>query len=333
MKWSTSLLLLACAAPAFCADSNDLPALLPPSANIVFGIHVRAALDSTLARGILSQMHVNTADLPKIVPIGGFDPLTDLDEVMFASSGEGENPPTLVVAHGKFDLTRLTSKGKLYHGVRIIITESDNQETGFAIVDASTVMLGDVSEIKSSIDRRITSRLYDQARWSQLSEYRDKYTIWGVADRPSNLVKKLQNYTPAPTLDAIDHLQFGIGLEKGIEIEAELHARSTDDTAQLTESLRLLESMAKAARPSLDEGTKLTIDTKDDGTTRLALALTEEQLVKAMQNVKPPEVTVAAAEPVAPRKETAERKVRTAPAPVDHSHDGGTSVFTLPGRR
>ncbi|HUI76898.1 MAG TPA: hypothetical protein VLY24_03255 [Bryobacteraceae bacterium] len=333
MKWSTSLLLFACAVPAFCADSTDLLSLLPPSADIVFGIHVHATIDSTLARGILSQMHVNSTELPKIIPIDGFDPLSDLDEVVFASTGEGDNPPMLVVARGKFDLTRMTSKGKLYHGVRLIVTESENEESGFAVIDPATVMMGDVSEIKASIDRRIKSHVYDQVRWAQLADYRDKYTLWGVAERPSNLVKKLQNYTAAPALDAIDHIQFGVGLAKGIEFEAELHTRSSDDLAQLTNSLKLLESMAKAARPSLDDGTKFGIDTKEDGTMRLRLEITEEQLVRAIQNQKPAEVAVtAAAEPV--HKETAERKVRTnAPAAVDHSRDGGTSVFTLPGRR
>jgi hypothetical protein len=332
MKWST-LLLIACAAPAYCADSNDLLNLLPPDAKIVFGAHVRDILNSSLAHGITSQMHLSSTELPKIVPVTGFDPLSDLDEVLFASSGEGQNPPALVVAHGKFDLTRLTSKGKLYHGVRLIVTESENDDSGFAFVDGSTVIAGDLAEVKAAIDRRASPKLYDQVRWAQLADFRDKYALWGVADRPSSLVKKLPTYTPAPALDAIDRIQFGVGLAKGLEIMAELHPRSADDVAQLTDSLKLIETMVKASRPSLDDGTKIGIETAEDGTMKLSLAVSEEQLLKAMQNQKPPEVSVTAStEPV--HKETAERKVRTpAPAPVERGHDGGTSVFTLPGRR
>ena len=340
MKWPITLLLVACAAPAYCTDTTDLLEMLPPNAKIVFGVHVRDALNSTLAHGITAQFqgqqaHVSSPDLLKLVPVTGFDPLTDLDEVLFASTGEGENPPVLIVARGKFDLTRITSKGKLYHGVRMIVTESESEDSGFAFVDASTVMLGDLGEVKAAIDRRFSSRLYDATRWGQLAEYRDKYAVWGVAERPSSLVKRLPGYTPAPTLDAIDRLRFGVGLAKGLEIMAELHARSADDVAQLTESLKLIETMAKAARPSLNDGTKIGIETAEDGTVKLSLALSEEQLAKAMQEQKPAEVAVAAAaEPV--HKETAERKVRNqapVPAPASSTTESGTSVFHLPGRR
>ncbi len=334
MKWPTTLLLIACAAPAYCADSTDLLDLLPPSAKIVLGVHVRDVLKSSLAKGVTSQAHVSTTEMSKMVPITAFDPLTDLDEVIFASSAEGQNPPMLIAARGKFDLTRLTSKGKLYHGVRLIVTESENEDSGFAFLDGSTVITGDLAEIKAAIDRRASSKVYDQVRWAQLAEYRDKYAVWGVADRPSGLVKRLPNYTPAPVLDAIDRVQFGVGFTKGLEIAAELHPRSGDDVAQLTDSLKLFETMVKAARPSLDEGTKIGIETADDGTMKITLALSEEQLAKAMQNPKPAEVAVTASTEPVVHKETAERKVRTpAPAPADRTRDSGTSVFTLPGSR
>jgi hypothetical protein len=128
-------------------------------------------------------------------------------------------------------------------------------------------------------------------------------------------------------------VQFGVAFSKGLEIMAELHPRSADDVAPLTESLKLIETMMKASRPSLDDGTSIGIETAEDGTMKLSLALSEEQLAKAIQNPKPPEVAVTAStEPV--HKQTAERKVRTpTPAPVDHSQESGTSVFTLPGRR
>jgi hypothetical protein len=334
MKWTTSLLLLACAAPAYCADTNNLLSLLPPNANVVFGAHIRAVLDSTLARGIVSQMHLTSAELPKVVPVFGFDPLTDLDEVIFASSEDVQNPPMLVVAHGKFDMAHLTAKGKLYHGVRLIVTETKDEETGFAFLDASTVMMGDLAEVKTAIDRRVSPKEFDQVRWAQLAAYRDKFAIWGFADRPADLTKRLPSYTATPTLEAINRIQFGVGLAKGLEITAELHPRSADDVAQLTDALKLLETMVKASRPTLDDGTKIGIETTDDGTMRLSLEVSDEQLLKAMQNPKPAEVAVTASTEPVHKTETAERKVRApAPMPVDHSHEGGTSVFTLPGHK
>jgi hypothetical protein len=81
----------------------------------------------------------------------------------------------------------------------------------------------------------------------------------------------------------------------------------------------------------LNDGTSIGIETADNGTMKLSFAISEEQLAMAIQNQKPAEVAVAATtEPV--HRETANRKVRT-PPPVDHSQEGGTSVFTLPGRR
>jgi len=328
MKWPSTLLILACAVPAFATDTNDLLALVPPGATTIIGVHVKTTLNSTLARSITEQMHLTTRDLPQLVPVDGFDPLSDLDEVIFTTSGEDKDAPMLVVATGKFDLDRLTSKGKLYHGVRLIVTETKTETSGFAFVDASTVMMGDLMEIKAAIDQRVSKRARDEVRWAELAAYRDKYAIWGFAERPSTLVGRLPNYSATPVFGAVERMQFGVGLVKGLEIKAELHARSADDISQLADSLRLFETMMKTERPTLNDGnTSLGIETADN-ILRVSLAVSDEQLAKAIQNPKPAEVAVTAStEPV--HKETAQRKVRTAPAPAE----GGTSVFTLPGRR
>jgi hypothetical protein len=114
-----------------------------------------------------------------------------------------------------------------------------------------------------------------------------------------------------------------------LEIAAELHARSAEDAAQLTSTLRLLEGMFKASQPSANAGTKLRIESAE-GTLKIALAVSEEDLKKAIAQQRRSAAARAAAPTPAPvRIQSSESAAR----PGVQSGNGGTSVFTLPSRR
>src|SRR5438477_5875408 len=116
MKYCVLLLLAAQA--AFAGDA--LPDFLPPGTKMMFGIQVRQITGSSLAKGVMPDSKAMGADWQKVVTLAGFDPLKDVEEVLIASTGKGENPPVLLVARGTFNAGRFSANAKPYHGVPVM---------------------------------------------------------------------------------------------------------------------------------------------------------------------------------------------------------------------
>jgi hypothetical protein len=338
MKWLLSVFLLAL--PACAAEDSGAFDLLPPGARIVFGMRVRAVVNSSLAQSLSSEILGASGDWQKLVAGVGFDLLHDLDEVVLASTGEGKEAPVLIVARGTFDTARLAAQAKPYHGVPLV-TMGEKVSTGgkpaiLAILDGSTVLTGDPEEVKAAIDRRGSPTQLDPAFAARIAGYRQRYEIWGVADNPAGLARRLSDSSGPQPFDSIDRFQLGLGLNHGLEIAAELHARSAEDAAQLTSTLRLLEGMFKASQPSANAGTKLRIESAE-GTLKIALAVSEDDLKKAIAQQRsaaaraaaPVRAPVPAPTPAPVRIQSSESPTR----PGVQSGNGGTSVFTLPSRR
>src|ERR1700681_3547186 len=125
MKYSALTLLLA--ASAFAAESG-LPDFLPSATKVMFGVQVRRILNSPLtqgthpaaAAGAWSAAGPMGADWQKIVSLAGFDPFKDIDELLIASTGEGETPPMLVIARGNFNVERFAANASEYHAVPVL---------------------------------------------------------------------------------------------------------------------------------------------------------------------------------------------------------------------
>jgi hypothetical protein len=333
MKWLLSVFLLAL--PACAAEDSGAFDLLPPGARIVFGMRVRAVVNSTLAQSLNSEIQGASGDWQKLVAGVGFDPLHDLDEVVLASTGEGKEAPVLIVVRGKFDTARLAAKAEPYHGVPLVSMGEKVSAGGkpaiLAILDSSTVLTGDPEEVKAAIDRRGSPTQLDPALAARIADYRQHYEIWGVAENPAGLARRLSDSSGPQPFDSIDRFQLGLGLNHGLQIAAELHARSAEDTAQLTSTLRLIEGMLKTSQPSANAGTKLSIESAE-GTLKIALAVSEEDLKKAIAQQRS-----AAARAAAPTRAPTPAPVRiqsseSATRPGVQSGNGGTSVFTLPSR-
>jgi hypothetical protein len=347
MRWLLSVFLLAL--PAYTAEDSGAFDLLPPGARIVFGVRVRAVVNSSLAQSLSSEIVGASGDWQKLIAVAGFDPLHDLDELVLASTGEGKEAPVLIVVRGTFDTARLAAKAKPYHGVPLVsigeklgIGEKLNvgaKAAIIAILDASTILTGDPAEVKAAIDRRGSPTLLDPALAARIADYRQHYEIWGVADNPAGLARRLSDSSGPQPFDSIDRFQLGLGLNHGLEIAAELHARSAEDAAQLTSSLRLLEAMFKASQPSANAGTKLNIESSE-GTLKIALAVSEEDLKKAIAQQRrtasaartpaPAPAFVPAPAPAPVPAPVRIQSSRSATRPGVQSGNGGTSVLTLP---
>src|SRR5271166_4379033 len=134
MKLARSLFPFLLILRAVPAGADTLTDFLPPDTKVVFGIRVHNLAISSVAQTFAAQAHAATAGWLKAVPLGGIDLLRDIDEVLIASSGTGENPPSMVVVAGHFDVARLAEGAKLYHEVPYF--------TGLGENDSAAALLG-----------------------------------------------------------------------------------------------------------------------------------------------------------------------------------------------
>src|ERR1700733_9477185 len=114
--------LAVCAHPA---PADTLTDLLPPNTKVVLGIRVHNLAVSSVVRSFAAQAQVALSGWLKAVPLDGIDLLRDIDEVLIASSGNGQNPPAIIVVTGRFDVAHLAEGAQRYHEVPLLTGEKE----------------------------------------------------------------------------------------------------------------------------------------------------------------------------------------------------------------
>jgi len=277
MKFAHCLLPFLLAMQAVPAAADTLTDLLPPDTKVVFGIRVPNLALSSVAQTFAAQAHAAAAGWLKAVPLDGIDLLRDIDEVLIASTGRGQNPPSIIVVTGRFDVARLAAGAKLYREVPLLTGEV---ETGSAValLENGTAILGDAALVRAAIDQRAGKNRIDSALNDRITSLRQRYDIWGLGERPEGFVAP----TPeAKVLESIDRFQFGVQLASGLELAAEIHARSPEDTEKLNVALATIAAMVKGTETS---GSAAKFDLQaEGGTLKLTVFIPDEELKKTIE--------------------------------------------------
>jgi hypothetical protein len=281
------------------------------------GLRVRALTESSLFQENSDSAKKMSEGWTKLVAFTGFDPLHDVDEVLLTSPADRDNAPALLVVRGRFNTEKLGAGAERYHGVAIH-KNSGGGAGVLALLDATTALAGDLPAVKAAIDRHGKAIAYDGELVARVASLRERFDVWGTGERPQGFVAPGgQN----EQLSSIDRFEFGLRITHGLELGAEVHARSHKDAEALAASLGMLQLMAKS------QSNAATFDVKlDKDTLKLNFAISEEELKKAIaaqraqmtQNQGPPKITGQPADTAAP--------------PKPQTNPGGTSVFTLPGK-
>src|SRR5262249_21167145 len=144
--------LCAIAGEAHAADSA-LPGFIPPGSKVVIGVNIRQLADSSLVKDFAKDISAMTAELSAGSPFAGINPLKDIDELIFATTGGDDKAPALAIVRGRFDAALLTAGAKEYRGIPIM--DDPKQPSGTtALIDASTLIAGDAAQVRAAIDRR-----------------------------------------------------------------------------------------------------------------------------------------------------------------------------------
>ena len=107
-SYAISISLLA--AISLPAADTALPGYFPAGTRVVIGLRVRSLVDALAAQGIGKEAQEKVSGFLAQTPLAGFDPFHDVDEILLASTGEGQNPPSLVVMTGRFNAPAFSSR-------------------------------------------------------------------------------------------------------------------------------------------------------------------------------------------------------------------------------
>jgi hypothetical protein len=253
-----------------------------------------------------------------------------VDEVLLTSAADRENAPALLVVRGRFNMEKLSAGAQRNHGGVMKGSKDKSATSVIGLLEATTALVGEAPVVKAAIDRRGQPVVYDKALVARVASLRGRFDLWGTGERPQGFVAPGgQN----EQLSSIDRFEFGIRITNGLELGAEVHARSVQDAEKLAASLTMLQMMAKAQSNTAKFDVKV-----EDSTLKLSFSVSEAELKKAiaaqqaqMQRAQSqPKVT----SPTMTQPTMTQPTVTGQPAEGPRKQvtsPGGTSVFTLPG--
>lgn len=244
------------AAPLALAADNSLLQLAPAGSKFIVGARLEGM--RPLMQKALAEAKSSGNQLDMVMAMVGFDPTHDLDEVMIAITGTGQNPPTLFAARGHFAALRQRMGGQ-------------KTSVQFRFLDDSTVVGGDAALVKAAIVRAGAGSLRGLA--AQAAEFSRQYDIYGVG-------------SPGPAspgtpdlAQQVDRIQFGVRIREGIDMTGELASKSPE----AAQAMAMILQGALAAQQKNQEFIKRLEVAVDGSILRVSFRLSQEELERAVR--------------------------------------------------
>ncbi len=332
------------------AANPGLLDLAMPDAKVLMGVQVRRILASPFGESLQAQLGAQAPEMAQLIAATGFDPFGDLEEILIASPG-GNDAPSLLAVRGSFDPVvqsqRLRQSGRVLDvvdGIEVFTglrSNKDGPPQGWAFLDATTVIAGDLARLRDAIRNRHVAAALDPEIRREIGALSARYDVWVVAETPSDaLAGRLPSgdspqAPQAMNLQSMRRFSGGLRFSPDMEIAAELLARSEKDAAELAGAMRILAGLFQAQQakqggrpgPNLLERLQISVD---GGAVRLALTIPEAELREALERHAARAAT-APARPssppkVAPGRNPNEIIIQSSPK------DMGTVVIPVPNK-
>jgi hypothetical protein len=296
--------------------------LVPPRASFIIGARLRMLIESPMAKNMRGELRKASSEINQLVALNGFDPFEDVDEVLVAGMGEGKNASGLMIVRGRFEKARRKATGVAYRGVPI----SGSTKSATAFLDDTLLIAGDRALVRAAIDAR--GKNAGDGHRVKVADLAGRYTIYGFGKVPEGAMPEGAAGSAAK---GIEEFQFGVNVTNGLDVVAEVRARTDQDAESLHQGLQLLSVMTRQqSGPDFASHTSVT---REGRTLRLAVNMPEAELMKAMQKRivaqktdTPPKMAV-----VPPRDPRFARD--TVLVITGSESDGGTIVITDPKKK
>jgi len=293
------LLVLAAGLSALAADP-DLLKLVMPDAALLVGIRLDQIRVSPLGQMILSQISVPDEELKKVVAAIGFNPVTDLDEVLIAAPAVPGAQQVLVLVRGRFEPARLAALAAMgggevssFQGVEIATLKQAQQAFALASLDRTTMVLGDPKSVRGAIARRTTGLRVSPKLVARADALAKLYDLWVISlVPPGQMAKgvpdpKLGSLLKGDAFQGIQEASGGIRLGRDIQVAFEVVTRSEKDATSLADVSKFILGLAltqgKPEQAKLLESLQLSTE----GTrVRFGLTIPEAEIAKAIEAQK-----------------------------------------------
>ena len=237
-------------APASFAVQLDplLIKFIPAQASSLLGARMTELRNTPMYQKMVAQQKL--PQMEQFARETGFDPRTDVDELLL---GSAEGPETtLVAARGKFHFHNLQkASAEPYRGYTIYSQE----QNGFVPIDASITIAGRVPLLKLAIDQykaggvAASKTLLDRAR-----AIPDSFQVWAVSEGGLNLVSRQlpqagSGINFARIFQNLEQTTFGADLRKGLRAVVSGSCKTADDAKNLGDGARGLVGFGRLSVP------------------------------------------------------------------------------------
>ncbi|HLH43171.1 MAG TPA: hypothetical protein VKV74_09310 [Bryobacteraceae bacterium] len=182
------------AAPALPAVDPALLNLAMPNPQALTGVLVGQVQSSAFGQYVLSKIQVDS-NLARIMAATGFDPRKDLHELVAAAASKNTG---LVIGRGVFQPSRIAAAAVMagavsstYRGLEVLTASAQHplpngtlaQNSSFAFLDSTLVVLGDTMSVEAAIDRYIAGAKLSGPLAQQAMQVSAGNDIWFVASQ------------------------------------------------------------------------------------------------------------------------------------------------------
>jgi hypothetical protein len=263
MLTTAALATVLCGAlPARAADPQ-LMNLMMPDAKVIAGVNVDQAKVTPFGQWVLGQMQTQDNHLKELTALTGFDPTRDVHELLVATSGTAApgQQSGLAAARGNFDAAKIAALVQLhgdgamtetYNGVTIY--EDAKQTGGFAILNPTIAIAGDLANVKAAIDRQSHATPLPASIAVQVNTWSNSQDAWVITTVPPSTLAPATGMPPIPGVGAkgqgnafqsIQQAAGGVKFGANVVVTAQAQAANAQDATQMGDAIKLLASLAQ----------------------------------------------------------------------------------------
>ncbi len=242
-------LTLSAATAGYAARVDAMLAKFIPADTVsLVGARMEQLRQTPLYAKLMAQQKLPQLD--KFARETGFDPRTDVKELLVASAARPESG--LVLAHGAFHPTHLEKmQVEKFEGYNIYWKD----QAGFVVIDANTAVAGPVDRVKLAISeyrgggKTVPKDLLDRAR-----AMGDDNQVWAVSQGGFNFLSTQMPQTNngvnfGKIFQNLDHTVFQADLRKGLKAMLSGDCKTAEDAKNLSDGARGLVGFGRLSVP------------------------------------------------------------------------------------
>jgi hypothetical protein len=251
---NAAILMVPCAGVLDAADPQLLN-LVMPDAKILAGVNVDQAKTSPFGQYVIAQVQAQDPHFQEFVAETGFDPTKDLDELLVASNGTAKTAAHLTLARGTFNADSIDAAAKaggatseVYNGV--IIVENSKHGDGFAFLNGTLAIAGDIASVKAAIDRQSAPSTLPASLLVAVNQLSTTEDAWGISEVPPPALKPPANAPNLPTVPPntfqnITQATGGVKFGAQVVFNAQLLANTAPDATAVANILQFLTNLGE----------------------------------------------------------------------------------------